>query len=70
MKSFIIKSLEVILLISFVITVIGFGIVFPFVGIIPGIAVGAMITGMGFTLISINENLVEIRILLGKQAIK
>jgi len=61
MKSFIIKSLEIILLICFVVIVIGLGIAIPVIGIIPGIIIGATFTGIGFTLISINEHLAVIR---------
>jgi hypothetical protein len=61
MKSFIIKSLEVILLICFFIIVILFNIAIPLIGTIPGVIIGATFTGIAFTLISINENLAAIR---------
>jgi hypothetical protein len=61
MKSFIIKSLEIVLLICFFVIVIGFGTAIPIIGIIPGIVIGACFTGIGFVLISINEHLAVIR---------
>lgn len=61
MKNFVINSLETILSISFILIVALFGIAYPILGIIPGLIIGALITGFGFVLISINDHLRAIR---------
>ena len=67
MKNFIIKSLELVLLIAFLVIAIGMAILIPIVGIIPGVIIGATVTGMGFVLISINEHLAGIHATLAAQ---
>lgn len=67
MKSLIVKSLEIILYITFFLIVISMGISIPVIGIIPGIVIGALVTGFGFVLISINENLIETKQILQEQ---
>ena len=61
MKLFVIKSLEIIIWIVFFLIIIAFNLVLPVFGIIPGLIVGALVTGVIFIIISINENLIAIR---------
>jgi hypothetical protein len=68
MKSLIVKSLEIVLFITFFLIVISMGISMPIIGIIPGIIIGALVTGTGFVLLSINDNLTEIRKTLQAQS--
>lgn len=64
MKNFVIKSLEFILWIAFFFIVISAAIAMPVIGIIPGLIIGALVTGLGFLFIAINDNLKAIRELL------
>ena len=68
MKSLIVKSLEIVLFITFFLIFISMGISMPIIGIIPGIIIGALVTGTGFVLLSINDNLTEIRKTLQAQS--
>lgn len=61
MRKFILSSFETLLSIFFLLTVIWMGVEWPFIGVIPGLAIGGLAAGFGFMLASINDHLKAIR---------
>ncbi len=74
MKNFVIKWLEAVTSVAFLLIVVGFTIIALsagpiglLIGPLVGIVVGALLTGLVFTLLSINERLGNIQELLTKK---